>query len=213
METGIVATSDAAPPDWRTSRKMKTFHRIQEEAIRLFLAKGYEETTVEEIAAAAGVSHMTVFRHFPTKESIVLTDEYDALIAAAIGQRPATEPVLDSIERAIVETLREIPAGDYDLFLARTRLTLQTPALQARLWANVMETQRVLVEALRERGGVPDNDLELQVIAAAAALISGVAALRWIEQGGNEPLTDLVTDAFAAARRAFSASPSPAPPC
>lgn len=174
--------------------------------MRLFVEKGYEETTVEEIAATAGVSHMTVFRHFPTKESLVLTDEYDPLIADAIRRRPSTEPVLDSIESAIIETLGKIPAEEYDIFLTRTQLTLRTPALQAGLWANIMETHRALVAALKDRGGVPDDELGLDVISAAAALISGIAAMHWIESDTGEPLTELVRRAFAAARQAFAAS-------
>jgi AcrR family transcriptional regulator len=54
--------------DWRERKKAQTRQRLQEQALRLFVERGYEATTVEQIVAAAGVSHMTFFRYFPTKE-------------------------------------------------------------------------------------------------------------------------------------------------
>ncbi|MGH4006284.1 MAG: TetR/AcrR family transcriptional regulator, partial [Pseudonocardiaceae bacterium] len=79
------AAGEPAPrPGLRARRKAQTRQVIQAHALRLFLANGYDATTVEEIAAAAGVSHMTFFRHFPTKESVVDTDDYDPMIAELI---------------------------------------------------------------------------------------------------------------------------------
>ena len=66
--------------DWRERKKAATRQSIQEHALRLFKEKGYESTTVEEIAAAAGVSHMTFFRDFPRKEAVVEYDEYDPVL-------------------------------------------------------------------------------------------------------------------------------------
>ncbi len=197
--------SDGAAADWRSSRKLKTFHQIQEEAMRLFLAKGYEETTVEEIAAAAGVSHMTVYRHFPTKESLVLSDEYDPIIADEIRKRPRDEAPLDSVEHAIVTSLSQMPESDFDLFVARMRLVLSTPALQQSLWVNAISTHRVIADALIDRGGFEGDSFDLKVVAAIAAVISGVAALDWIQQPDRDPLAALIRGGFAAARRAFAA--------
>ncbi len=59
------------PPGLRERKKAETRRRIQQTALELFLAQGYDATTVEEIAAAAGVSHMTFYRHFRTKEAVV----------------------------------------------------------------------------------------------------------------------------------------------
>ena len=85
--------------DRRQQRKQQTRRVIQEQALRLFLADGYESTTVERIADAAGVSHMTFFRHFPTKESVVTDDDFDPLIAQLIRDRPSGEPPLTAIRR------------------------------------------------------------------------------------------------------------------
>src|SRR4029078_273246 len=80
--------------DWRARKKAATKHAIQEHALRLFSEKGYDTTTVEEIAAAAGVSHMTFFRYFPRKEEVVEYDEYDPLIEELIVAGPGAEPPL-----------------------------------------------------------------------------------------------------------------------
>jgi AcrR family transcriptional regulator len=57
-------------PDWRQRKKTATRGRIRASALRLFREQGYDATTVEQIAAAAGVSHMTFFRYFPAKEDV-----------------------------------------------------------------------------------------------------------------------------------------------
>src|SRR5262245_42716002 len=74
--------------DWRQRKKAATRDRIRASALRLFREQGYDATTVEQIAAAAGVSHVTFFRYFPTKEDVALSDSYDPLIASFIAQTP-----------------------------------------------------------------------------------------------------------------------------
>jgi len=69
--------SAAAGPSLRERKKVRTRGAIQEQAIRLFREQGYDETTVEEVAAAADVSPSTVFRYFPTKADLVIYDDLD----------------------------------------------------------------------------------------------------------------------------------------
>ena len=94
--------------DWRARKKAATKQSIQHHALRLFTEKGYDATTVEEIAAAAGVSHMTFFRHFPRKEEVVEYDEYDPLIEDLIVARPPDEPPLVAVHQAIRLGLEQI---------------------------------------------------------------------------------------------------------
>jgi AcrR family transcriptional regulator len=68
--------------------------------VRLFREQGYDATTVEQIAAAAGVSHMTFFRYFPAKEDVALPDSYDPMIATLLQQTPATWPLTQRIRTA-----------------------------------------------------------------------------------------------------------------
>ena len=134
-------------PGLRERKKAQTRSAIQEQALRLFLAKGYEATTVEEIAAAAGVSHMTFFRYFPTKEDVVMWDEYDPMLVTLIAARPADEPAVESIRYAIREGLARIAAADQEIILVRTRLFLDTPVLRARMWEQHGESERMIAGA------------------------------------------------------------------
>src|SRR5262245_12100913 len=98
--------------DWRARKKAATKQSIQEHALRLFVEKGYDATTVDEIAAAAGVSHMTFFRYFPRKEDVVEYDEYDPLLEDLVAARPSEEPPLVALHRAIREGLEQILPTD-----------------------------------------------------------------------------------------------------
>ncbi len=71
--------------------------RLQREALRLFADRGYDETTIADIAAAAGVTQMTFFRHFPAKELVAVEDPYDPAIAQAVAAQPEDLPVVERV--------------------------------------------------------------------------------------------------------------------
>ena len=179
----------------RERKKAETRRRIQETALTLFLARGYDATTVEEIATTAGVSHMTFFRHFPTKEAVVESDDYDPLIAELIRHRPAEEHPLSALRGALAEGLAAVYDAHRDVLLVRTRLVLTTPALRARRADNQYATERLFAEALAARGpGGITFDLRVHAAAALAALT--VALSSWVDSDGAEHLPDLVDRAF-----------------
>lgn len=185
----------------REQRKQQTRRTIQEHALRLFLADGYDATTVEQIAQAAGVSHMTFFRHFPTKESVVADDDYDPLIAQLIRDRPPGEPALTAIHRALAGALRDMPVAEHDALRVRTRLLVETPALRARLWENQFSTQELFAAALaeRERGDqAEDPGLRLRVLAGTALAALTTALTAWVTAPEHIALPDVIDEAFAA---------------
>jgi AcrR family transcriptional regulator len=181
------------PPDWRQRKKTATRDRIRASALRLFGEQGYDATTVEQIAAAAGVSHMTFFRYFPAKEDVVLSDNYDPLIAGYIAQTPVGWPAARRVRAVLVEGLRQVYATDRDTLLAQNKLIVSTPALLDRLWTDQLATQRLIVEAL----GAAD-DFETRVMVAACLAAASTAILAWVEGDGAEELPGLVERAFAA---------------
>ena len=180
-----------AADDWRERKKARTRQRLQEQALRLFVERGYEATTVEQIAAAAGVSHMTFFRYFPTKDA-VLSDSYDPLLVAAIRARPHTEHPVARIHGAVREGLGAIYAADREALLVRVRLTLRTPALRARLWENQVATRDLLAGALVD--GEPD--FTTRILASACLSTLTTALEEWVATDGAADLPDLIDAAF-----------------
>lgn len=185
----------------RERKKAQTRRNIQEHALRLFLSQGYDNTTVEEIATAAGVSHMTFFRYFPTKESVVESDDYDPLIARLIEERPPEEDALTALQKALGQGLASIYEADKEALLVRTRLILATPALRARQWRNQHATEQLFTDALTARQPTADP-LRIRVLAAASLAALTTALTVWVDGEGSAHLPTLIDDAFDALRAA-----------
>ena len=196
MDVELVATG-------RVDRKLQTFRRIQEEALRLFLEKGFGQTTVEEVAAAAGVSHMTVFRHFATKEALVVTDEFDYQMPAMIRSRPPEEPPAEALVNAFRQMLTQLTPEDWDRALKRMRLIISVPALNGAMWAHWMTSQDAATEALAEREGPEADVYRLRVIVAAVVGVGLSAAYTWAASDGERDLNELIDQSIATLRDAF----------
>lgn len=182
--------------DWRERKKAETRQRLQEQALRLFTERGYDATTVEQIAAAAGVSHMTFFRYFPTKEDVVLSDSYDPILVAAIQSRPRAEDPVTRVQTALRDGLGAIYPAIRDMLLVRTRLCLRTPALRARLWENQFATRELLADALDD--GEPS--FATRVLASACLATLTTALEEWVAADGAVALPELFDEAFDALR-------------
>jgi AcrR family transcriptional regulator len=183
-------------PDWRQRKKNATRDRIRACALRLFREQGYDATTVEQIAAAAGVSHMTFFRYFPTKEAVALSDGYEPLIADLLEQTPADQTVIERIRAALLRGLRKVYDTDRDTLLAQNRLIVSTPALRERLWADQMATQQLILQALDAGQHHPHPPFETRVTVAACLAAATTAVLTWVEDDGTPELPDLIEQAF-----------------
>ncbi len=178
-------------PDWRQRKKTATRDRIRANALRLFREQGYDATTVEQIAAAAGVSHMTFFRYFPTKEDAALSDAYDPMIAALLAQTPTTQPLTQRIRTALLRGLEQVYDTDRDALLAQNKLIVSTPVLRERLWADQMTTQQLILQALG-----PRPSFQTRVIVAVCLAAASTAVLTWVENNGIPELPDLINQAF-----------------
>jgi AcrR family transcriptional regulator len=186
-------------PGLRERKRPRTLSEIQRVALDLFGRQGYEATTIEQIAEEAEVSPSTVFRYFPTKEDLVLNDEYDPLLLAAIGAGPPGESPVTAVRRALLEILggpdrRRGPIFE-DMF-SRGRLMMSVPELRARLWDSLHQNERALCEALAAKSGRAPDDFELRV--AVSATIGGLmtALTDWIESDGRADVIDLLDRAL-----------------
>jgi AcrR family transcriptional regulator len=183
-------------PDWRQRKKTATRDRLRASALRLFREQGYDATTVEQIAAAAGVSHVTFFRYFPAKEDVALSDSYDPLIAAMLEQTPATWPLIQRIRAVLVQGLRQVYDTDRDTLLAQNKLIVSTPALRERLWASQIATQQLILQALSASQDDPHPSFQDRVTVAACLAAATTAVLTWTENDGTPELPDLMEQAF-----------------
>lgn len=187
-----------APPrlSLRERKKLKTRIAIRTATYRLITEQGYEATTVEQIAEAAEVSPSTVFRYFPAKEDIVLTDEYDALMEAALRERPVGEPLMESLRLVITQALRHSLTHERDETLLRMRLMLEVPAVRARMLESMSVTGRMLCGVVAERTGRRTDELEVRVFAMGVIAALTETAMYWTERGHQDDLIELVDRAL-----------------
>ncbi|MFF0298997.1 TetR family transcriptional regulator [Kitasatospora sp. NPDC004614] len=186
-----------APMSLRERKKLKTRQTLRREAFRLFAEQGWEATTVDQIAAAAEVSPATFFRYFPTKEDIVLNDEYDPVMAAAIRSRPADEPFLTSAREVLVGLVRRIAEQEREELYARMRLTASVPSLRLRMLDAAGQPRTMMLDLLTERAGLDAPTLELRITAAAVAAALTETSLYWADHEGQDDLADLLDRALA----------------
>src|SRR5262245_668910 len=117
----------------RERKRTRTRLMIQAEAMRLFGEKGYENTTVDDIAYAAAISPRTCFRYFPTKEDVVIWDEYDPIAPDLFDARPADEPLAETLRAIVHEALGGLYQRNRAELLLRMRLLMTVPELRARM--------------------------------------------------------------------------------
>jgi AcrR family transcriptional regulator len=191
----------------RAHRRAETQRAIQAHAVRLFTERGYDTTTVNDVAEAAGVSPMTVYRHFPTKEDLVLIDQHGRLVADQIAASPATQPLVRRIGGALIESTTALTGrpGGGDLstsgkfLLARLRLMISTPALRAKHLDNTYALQQAIVTALGDDTADPDVAFHAHAAASACLAAMHTALVRWAEDDGRSDLPDLIAKALTAA--------------
>jgi AcrR family transcriptional regulator len=154
-------------PGLRERKKQKTRWAIQEHAMRLFAQQGYDETTVEQIAAAAEVSPSTFFRYFKSKEDLVIQDRYDDAIFEAIRSAPAELAPLPAIRHAFRSTLGSINPDEVRDGIMRAKLAMGHPVIRAKSLQSMVATSSAMADALAERLGRPADDTRIRALTGA----------------------------------------------
>lgn len=172
-----------------------TREQIEAAALGLFAERGFEATTVEDIAAAVGVGRRTLFRYFDSKNDIVWGD-FDGVMArlrSALGERTDLA-LMDALREAVIESNSYPPDQEPGL---RTRMALitGTPALQAHSALRYAEWRSVVADWAAERRGEAPDDLLPRVIGYAALGSAMSSFERWVAQP-EEDLLGLLDDAF-----------------
>jgi AcrR family transcriptional regulator len=179
----------------RERKKQKTKAAIQREAMRLFKKQGYEETTIEQIAAAAEISPSTYFNYFPTKEDVVIYDEYDPQIFAALATSPRGETLSHTL-RGLVETIGRAVEADRNIIYERAKLSLEVPELRARIWEELEKARDLFAVVIARRIDRDAADFEVRVISMALVAAAFEASGEWVRRGGKGRMFDLFEQAM-----------------
>lgn len=180
--------TSSMPAGLRERKKAKTRAAIREHAMRLFDEQGYAATTVDQIAEAAEVSQSTFFRYFPTKEDVVLTDDYDDLILDAMRAQPAELHPAEAMRRAFRQVFAGITPAQWEAEQRRQLLFRSVPELQARVMHQYATMIGLVAAVIAERAGLPADDFSARVM--AGALIGVAVASSADARTGRTELTD-----------------------
>lgn len=151
----------------RERKKARTRASIREHAMRLFREQGYAETTVEKIAEAAEVSPSTFFRYFPTKEDVVVTDDYDPLLIAAFRAQPPEISVVQALRRSVREVFDSLDPQRLENEAYRYHLMETVPELRAAMYTEYRRSIGLVAGLIAERVGMDPDGLELRAFAGA----------------------------------------------
>ncbi|MFT3835065.1 MAG: TetR family transcriptional regulator [Micropruina sp.] len=163
------------PQELRGKAK-RTRERMLLVALELFERQGYRATTVSQIADAAGVTSMTFFRHFPTKDSVLVTDPYDPLIAEAVGAQPPELPALERVRLGFLSALDGITPTEDATARRRVAVAAELPELRGALAASTQATQDAVVATLVAQGV---DALDAAVVTAACLGAISAALFAW----------------------------------
>ncbi|WP_304454961.1 TetR/AcrR family transcriptional regulator [Nocardiopsis sp. YSL2] len=187
---------------WTRSRRA-AYAEITEIAMGLFLSKGFEDTTIDDIARASGISRRSFFRYFGTKEDIVLGDltQEGEDARRALEERPGSEPPWTALRHVLLD----IAAGsrDLDRMLKVTKMMHETPSLRSRCIEKHLGWQAQMTPELRRRlarehADGPWLDVRAQSLVACAIACLDVAGEAWARADGAVPLCELLEAAFDA---------------
>lgn len=165
------------PMGLREKKAARTREQILDAALGLFRDRGYDATTIEEIAEAAEVGSSTLYRYFPSKEAILTAPLFRYGLADALRARPADEPLAQSLGRAIHDALGH-NGSEEQVLLAREILD-RTPGPRARLWDLLAQERSLLEDAIAERMGREPDDFDVAVTALLVVGVIGLAADAW----------------------------------
>ncbi|MET4922450.1 TetR family transcriptional regulator [Streptomyces sp. PSRA5] len=184
---------------WDRSRR-SVYAEITQVAMDLFLRKGFDQTTIDEIVAASGVSRRSFFRYFGTKEDIVLGGLADegARVSVELARHPDEEDLWTALRSAILAVGDE--EADEERTLAIARMMYGSPSLRARSIEKHLRWQADLVPEVRRRLGGPEDTADLRAAAIVACAITclDTAGEAWSRAGADQSLAVYFTQALDA---------------
>lgn len=191
-------------PGLRERKKQKTRWSIQEHALRLFQEQGYDQTTVDQIAAAAEVSPSTFFRYFKTKEDVVLQDEYDPLFEELVVTAPRELGPVAALRYALRTALATFDENEVAKTIQRVDLMMSVPAVRMRLLDDLVNAFDRLGVAIAERTGRRPDDMWSRAFAGACAGAMLSAMFAWFAGDRSTDFIDEMDRALAELESGFA---------
>ena len=171
----------------RERKKLRTRRALADAALRLFAEKGFDATTIDELADAAEVSKTTFFRFFPAKEAAGIEAEAELWTAflTAVAERPLGPTVLAGLHDTLAAAALGLDPSWDERFRATRRLIAGEPALLAYVQHYRATVQGQLASCLAARLGLDPGDLRLPILAELAVATWSIAGREWVRTGGR----------------------------
>jgi AcrR family transcriptional regulator len=194
---------NASTPQQNPTLSDRKKRAVQEElnrvALELFFAHGFDHTTVDEIAQAAGISRTTFFRYFATKEDVVLFGNHQVgrLVLAALEERPDTEPVWAALRIALETASTRVDMVDGGLTFVQ--MTISTPSIRRRHFEKQRAWRDLLVPEVHRRlppRPGPELDIRAEALVGAAFACLEAAVEAWAASSGRSHLPALLDQAM-----------------
>lgn len=177
------AATPTRSPGLRERKKQQTREKIERVALELFARRGYDETTLAEIAEAADVSPRTIFSYFDGKDDILFCDEpsYVEMLRDALEQRPAGATTVDALR----DFIASMPPPDERAML-RKKVIARNPDLQVKLRGHIGQLEGMLTDSIAQDIGAGPDDVRPALI--AASMTAAFATVRdRLEAAEEEP--------------------------
>jgi len=193
-------------PGLRERWRINAMHTIQERALDLFDARGFDSVTIEEIAAAAEVSPSSVYRYFGTKEGLLVADEFDSMSQEALEEILDVSDPVGSLLRAVLAyeatpdpAVPDTQRGPW----RRVRYFFQEPSVRMAACAALDRAGQRIAPLMVAHGGLTQTQAR---VAANALAFGYFAALeQWYLDGGIRPIATYVDEGMQPLRKALSA--------
>ncbi len=201
------STTSSGPSSGQTLREISrdaVRARITEIALDLFAERGFEQVTVEQIAAEAGMSARTFHRYFPAKEDVVIGDPARGgeFVRDVLAGRPQDEPVWDSLRIAFDALVTQAPpgSGNDERGKRGMRVMVSAASLRARSLEKHLLWARMLTPLVAAR--LPDDDaaLRAEIIVQSALACFDVALITWANADDGTTASELLDRSFATLR-------------
>jgi mycofactocin system transcriptional regulator len=192
---GAGASDGAERP--RLGRAPSTTHaEISHTALRLFMDRGFDQTTIDDIAREAGIGRRTFFRYFPSKNDLPW-GEFDALLErmrSHLAGMPVELPLMEQLRRSVIEFDR-VPEAEWEYHRRRMDLLLHVPTLLAHSTLRYASWRQVVAEHVSRRLRLPEDDLICQTMAWTCLGVCLAAYEQWLRED-SASLLDLLDEAF-----------------